>query len=232
LSSASTIAIAEQHTFRRAHSVAGERAKIAVKCAKYALNPTDASVNARLCAGAHLATGAIDMSKRILVPLDFSDCSREALRFAVELAPKLDAEVDVLHIWEATPHVTPTSLFWLNVGQESFWDRMKADLEKQLREMVDAVDGQRAVVREIRADADYVAGGIVRRLEQGDYDMCVVGTHGRTGLAHVLIGSVAERVVRTAPCPVVTVPTRDKKKRKSKDPSSESPNDFATPTST
>jgi universal stress protein A len=144
--------------------------------------------------------------QRILVPIDFSTCSRAALRFAVDLAQKLGAEIDVLHIWEAPTVVAPANLFWLNVGHQRFWQHMKRDLEKRLDEMIEEADSERTVIKGVRADADYVAGGIVRRLVSDEYDLCVVGTHGRTGLAHFLIGSVAERVVRLSPCPVITVP--------------------------
>lgn len=145
-------------------------------------------------------------TRRILVPLDLSDGSKHALRFAVALAKELKATVDVLHVWEPTPEVSPTNLIWMHGSQSNFWDNMKIDLEQQIDALASELDPDRKVIGQVFVVADYVANCIVHKLESDGYDMCILGTRGRTGIARLLLGSVAGRVVRLAPCPVITVP--------------------------
>ncbi len=145
-------------------------------------------------------------TRRILVPVDLSEGSKRALRFAVDLAKPLGAIVDVLHVWEPTPEVSPTNLIWMHGSQDSFWDNLKADLVQQIEAIAAEVDPDRKIIHEVFVLADYVANCILHKLETGGYDMCVLGTRGRTGIARLLLGSVAGRVVRLSPCPVITVP--------------------------
>ena len=136
--------------------------------------------------------------ERILVGIDFSDCSRAALRFAFTLANKLGARVDVLHVLAPPPYV-PLDL--------ALWQGMDRDLSSQVLASVEqfvaeAAPGGAETAR-IRVEAGVPYETLVTAAEEAD--LVVVGTHGRTGLPHLLLGSVAERVVRLSPCPVVTV---------------------------
>ncbi len=146
----------------------------------------------------------IDM-KRILVPIDFSLGSRVALRHALGIAKRFDSHVEVIHIWEPAPVVTPNQMMWMGGDADTFWKKLSDDLRTRLEAVLaeEAPDMRDKI--ELQIEAGYVAHSIVRHIEKGHYDLVVMGTHGRTGLSHLLLGSVAERVVRLSPAPVMTV---------------------------
>jgi nucleotide-binding universal stress UspA family protein len=140
--------------------------------------------------------------RKILCPVDFSEGSERAVAYAASLARQLGASIELVHVWASPVYAFPDGA--LILGAEAV-DRLTTDLRGQL----DA-----CVAR--HADRDLLVAG---RLVQGDSpreivavakaidaDLVVMGTHGRTGLARALVGSVAERVVRTSPVPVLTVP--------------------------
>jgi nucleotide-binding universal stress UspA family protein len=140
---------------------------------------------------------------RILVPTDFSKYSENAVRYAVAFAEKFGAELHVLHVVQdlalfipeavlITPMVTPPL--------EQFKAAARAALDKVIKEM--NLTGLK-VETEVAQGVPF--NEIVRTAREKDVDLIVMGTHGHTGLAHMLLGSVAEKVVRKAPCPVLTV---------------------------
>ena len=141
---------------------------------------------------------------RILVPTDFSPPSASALAMARELATRFGASIHLLHVLE-DPYVAgsyaPEVYGYVPAGLRETWQRTA---ETQLL----AVFPERE--REpFRAKSTVVFGSpartIVEYADSNGFDLIVMGTHGRGGVAHLLLGSVAERVVRTAPCPVLTV---------------------------
>ncbi len=139
---------------------------------------------------------------RILVPIDFSDCSIQALQYGQELCDRFDAELHMLHVLEM--HVTGTPQFTMGLALP---ERVEESAE-QVREEMNKLPGEdwgadRTIVREIGRGAPFVE--IVRYANEHDIDAIVIGTHGRTGLSHVFVGSVAENVVRQAACPVLVV---------------------------
>jgi nucleotide-binding universal stress UspA family protein len=137
--------------------------------------------------------------ERILVPTDFSDYSRPAITYACELAKRFSAELQVLHV------VPPPLIAGPYIGAVS--DAVlqpEVAAKRELEELEDPGFQQVArVERVIRMGTPFVE--IVRYAKENDIDLIVMGTHGRTGVVHALIGSVAEKVVRKAPCPVLTV---------------------------
>lgn len=145
--------------------------------------------------------------KKILVPVDFSESSRSALRYAMGLGTAMDANITVLHMnWIPAAYVgtevmmTPVAAQGQTL-QEYTQTRAEESLEQMVREVCREQAGR--VKREVGVgDA---ARGIIERARDGKFDLVVMGTHGRSGLDHWLIGSVAEKVVRGAPCPVLTV---------------------------
>jgi nucleotide-binding universal stress UspA family protein len=168
--------------------------------------------------------------QRILVPIDFSVSSENALRRAMTLAKAFGARVDALHVWEPSPYVSPTSLVWLRGEQRSFWEHMKRELEEKLTETVARVakeEGFDAAAVRSTVVSGYTSETILSTIEEEEFDMVVMGTHGRTGLSHVLLGSVAERIIRIAPCPVMTIKTPAQEERSSEP---EIPKGFETPT--
>jgi universal stress protein A len=137
--------------------------------------------------------------RKILVPVDFSDASRSAASYAIELAEQLAAgdasvSVDALHAWQLAGFATPTS-------------ELAKDTERQLRAELDGFLGElgaKVPVRShLRLGVPYQE--IVQAAKEYESDLVIMGTTGKTGLEHFLIGSVAERVVRAAPVPVLTV---------------------------
>jgi nucleotide-binding universal stress UspA family protein len=143
---------------------------------------------------------------KILVPTDFSPSSEPALLFAVELARAVGASLTLLHVYNATPYEIPEGM---PVSGIINIDGVIAEFRKQL----EAAKSRAEQAGAARVDTTLLQGvayaEITRLAEQRGYGLIVMGTHGRTGFAHMLLGSVAEKVVRKASCPVVTVPLRE-----------------------
>lgn len=139
---------------------------------------------------------------RILVPTDFSGCSAEAIRMAAGFVELFGAELHILHVLET--HAVSTPVFAGGLALSQWISESRPAAEAQLAKSVSpAWESGRRVVRAIAEGAAYLE--ILRYAKQHDVDLIVVGTHGRTGLQHALMGSVAERLVRKANCPVLTV---------------------------
>jgi universal stress protein A len=145
--------------------------------------------------------------RKILVPVDFSDSSRLALAHAAAWAAPFGAKVDVLHVWQAPAFVPLPSLPETSPTDATLVELVKKTAEQALDRFVADVTQRGIAVREALSEPGSPAHTIVDVAKKGGYDLVVLGTHGHTGLAHALIGSVAERVVRHASCPVLTVPT-------------------------
>jgi nucleotide-binding universal stress UspA family protein len=139
---------------------------------------------------------------RILVPTDFSGCADEALARATKVAKLVNAEIHVLHAYEL-----PMPALTVDVPV-----CLPPEVREQLRDA-----GKKAVdarIAKVAAEGVKVEGSVIcesptRAILDAaaklHADLIVMGTHGRTGMKHVLVGSVAERTVRLAPCPVMTV---------------------------
>jgi nucleotide-binding universal stress UspA family protein len=141
--------------------------------------------------------------RRILVPTDFSKFSQVALKYGIALAEKFGAELYLLHVVQDLSLFVPDAVAVappIAVPVEQFTAAAREALERIVRE--NKLEGL-SVFREIREGAPFYE--IIRFAKEHEIDLIVMGTHGHTGLAHVLLGSVTERVVRKAPCPVLTV---------------------------
>ena len=140
--------------------------------------------------------------KRILLPTDFSTYSATATKYACELATKFDAELHLLHTLEV--HLSTTPDFGMGLDLPRYINESRDAAAKSLASVLDPQwSAGRTVVQSVVEGSPKVE--IVRYARKHDIDLIVLATHGRSGLAHVIIGSVAESVVRTAPCPVLTV---------------------------
>ncbi|HKH73362.1 MAG TPA: universal stress protein [Vicinamibacterales bacterium] len=141
---------------------------------------------------------------RILVPIDFSAHSEKAIRYATTLANKFGARLSLLHVIE-DPFVTgawQAEVFVPNIP-ELLNDLIKAS-ETQMAGRKQQLAAHGFLV-ETLVITGRPASAIVEQASDGRFDLIVMGTHGHTGLAHAFLGSVAERVVQKAPCPVLTV---------------------------
>lgn len=133
----------------------------------------------------------------ILHPTDFSECSKCAFELASSLARDYNARLIVLHVGVPPTPMVPDVM--LAADTEAFEKNLSAQLDK-----IRPPEARIHCERRLDMAADAVAE-ILRVAEHEQCDLIVMGTHGRTGLRHVLLGSVAERVVRQASCPVVTI---------------------------
>ena len=139
---------------------------------------------------------------RLLVPTDFSPTSDIALQYALDIAPP-DAAIHVLHVVEdlGVTAAYPDGFYMESPGLRG---ELTDEAHKRLQDIV-----RRAARPHLTLTTEVLVGwpvaAIVQDAKSRDADLIVMGTHGRSGLAHALLGSVAERVLRTAPCPVLTV---------------------------
>lgn len=141
--------------------------------------------------------------RRILVPTDFSDNSAPAVRYAAELADKFQAELVLLHVVQDLALVLPDAVMPTPLATPNL-DDMIAAAKTGISNQVAALDIARMNPKgEVRVGSP--ATEIVSAATDLNADLLCVSTHGRTGLAHFLLGSVAERIVRHAPCPVLVV---------------------------
>lgn len=143
--------------------------------------------------------------RRILVPVDFSFSSREAIQHGLWLAERAGASVTLLHVWQPPLQLTADAVAMMAGSVNSTLEqgdlkRAEGDLEAWRRSY-----GGRGVSVDTRFEQGPIAGTILRVVGDQGYDLVVMGTHGRTGLARLVMGSVAQHVVARAPCPVLTV---------------------------
>lgn len=142
--------------------------------------------------------------RRILVPIDFSETGRAALEAGADLASRFGAELHLLHVVEdSSPAVSEIALAYPVF--QSYVHEMVRKGEMQLRELsLPQALPSKPIHRKVMIGAPI--DKINDYAEEQDIDLIVIGTHGRTGPSHWLLGSVAERVVRSAPCPVLVTP--------------------------
>jgi nucleotide-binding universal stress UspA family protein len=139
---------------------------------------------------------------KVLHPTDFSDCAEQAQALAVDLVGKLGGEIVLLQVLIETPLYGEGVLSTAQI--QSVYDAQRKWAEETLEAR--AADlSHRGIKASCRLQAGVPFEVIVKIAEEERADMILMGTHGRSGLNRVLLGSVAERVIRLAPCPVLTV---------------------------
>ncbi|MCC7540105.1 MAG: universal stress protein [Deltaproteobacteria bacterium] len=139
--------------------------------------------------------------RKILVPVDFSPQSEVALMSAIDLAKTLGASITLLHAYEIPVYTLPDGAWTLPAAQAT---ALADDAQRALDELVKKYAWAGVpITAKLCRGAPYEE--ITRGATETDADLVVIATHGRTGLAHLFLGSVAERVVRTSPVPVLTI---------------------------
>ncbi len=137
--------------------------------------------------------------KKILFPTDFSEASHYALAYAVEMKKILGAELEIVHILFDEGNIVAFYIPQMGMPMQNLSPK------KQFDEFV----ANAPELKDVEFTTKILRGNpyseIIKEAENGSFDMIIIGTHGRTGLEHVLFGSTAELVVRKAPCPVLTV---------------------------
>jgi nucleotide-binding universal stress UspA family protein len=141
--------------------------------------------------------------RRILVPTDFSEPSEQAAVYGAELAKRYGAEVHCLHVSDIPADLLSTSAYYVTGPSEQFIEQIRQEGRKNLETFA------KKNLQGVPCTTVFMEGRpfveIIRYARDKKVDLIVIATHGRTGLKHVLFGSVAEKVVRKAPCPVLVV---------------------------
>jgi nucleotide-binding universal stress UspA family protein len=142
--------------------------------------------------------------KRILVPVDFSNTSLQALDYAIDFGKPFGAELVVLYVVEPVYYATPADLYGPAANISMLLEEQRRIGREQLANLAKDLKKRRLKARTVlQTGAPYQV--IVDAAKKLKADLIVMATHGRTGISHVLMGSVAEKVVRTATCAVMTV---------------------------
>lgn len=140
--------------------------------------------------------------KRILVPVDFSPHADEAIRTAADLSKRYDGSVTLVHVYETVAYTLPE-------GYVLYTPQQLADILSEFKKLLESAKQKAEAAGAQRVETTQLQGPVANEITQfardQNFDLIVMGTHGRSGLKHALLGSVAERVLRKAPCPVLTV---------------------------
>ena len=144
--------------------------------------------------------------KKIICPVDLSEVSMGALKLAASIAVQCEASLVIVNVVE--PIVAPSDFTFGPMTTGEVEDRLVERSEQALNELAGTIElpGDRVSTRVERGRA---SAEIVRVAQEEQANLLVIGTHGYSGVAHVLLGSTAERVIRKAPCPVLTVRAQD-----------------------
>ena len=136
----------------------------------------------------------------LLVPVDFGEPSQQALDAAIELACRFTARLTLVHVYEIPAYVYGGMTYSTADLFGPIEDAAREQLDRTLREVQKRVPGAKAVLRR-----GPPAPEILAVIEEVHPDLVVMGTHGRTGVSHAFLGSVAEKIVRLSPAAVLTI---------------------------
>ncbi len=142
------------------------------------------------------------MFSKIVVPVDFSEYTDEILEYASAIAKRFDSSVHVIHVVPTMDYFTPYESFMASEYMEVMQRDVKGEIAKQLDAAAAKVTAA-SVTKAARTGSAFIE--ITGYADSVGADLIVMGTHGRGGLEHILLGSVAEKVVRKSRCPVLTI---------------------------
>jgi len=141
--------------------------------------------------------------KNILLPTDFSNLSLTAANYAVDIAKQYGAKIHLLNVLEKTPPIL--AIRSLDLSEDKIIKTIDQDAENSLNKALEKINQDKSVeiLPVIKKGVDFEV--IVDYCESNNIDLIVIATHGRTGILHTLLGSVAEKVIRYARCPVLVI---------------------------
>ena len=141
--------------------------------------------------------------KNIIVPTDLSKLSASAFSYAKDLAESMDATVHLIHVLEKTPPFSTSHD--QEDSTENILRKIEEEAKAQLKEAAEDLgeDSSLNIIEVLRKGIDYEE--IIKYAAENNGDLIVIATHGRTGVLHTLMGSVAEKVIRYAKCPVLVI---------------------------
>jgi universal stress protein A len=143
----------------------------------------------------------MEMITKILVPIDFSDYSKNALKYATQFAKRFNAKLILIYVVE--PIIYPADFSMGQVAIPSTDIDLHSRAEEELNNLASTIDSSLQVETLIKTGKPFVE--INETAKEKDVDLVIIATHGHTGVEHLLFGSTAEKVVRKAPCPVLTL---------------------------
>ncbi len=141
---------------------------------------------------------------RILVPIDFSEHSKNALQYALQYAVQFQARIDLLYVVE--PTIYPADFSFGQVGFPNIEEELRKRGADELQTLVNTeVKGHVPATATVRTGKPFFE--IHEFAREQEIDLIIIATHGHTGVEHILFGSTVEKVVRKSPCPVLVVPS-------------------------
>jgi len=146
------------------------------------------------------------MFTKILCPVDFSEFTDEILSYAVNIAKRFGSELFLIHVIPNLNYFTPYESFLTPENLVAIERNIEGEVGKDFDKITKKLD--LPFKRVTKTGVPFVE--IIDYIKDEQIDLVVMGTHGRSGIEHILIGSVAEKVVRKSPCPVLTVRPKDK----------------------
>jgi nucleotide-binding universal stress UspA family protein len=146
------------------------------------------------------------MFKKILCPVDFSKFTEEVIAYAADIAKQYGAELHVLHVIPNLTYFTPYESFLTPENLVAVEKNIQDEVERDFGKILKHIDME--IKRVVKTGVAFVE--IIDYAKSEGIDLIVMGTHGRSGIEHILIGNVAEKVVRKSPCPVLTIRPKGK----------------------
>ncbi len=146
------------------------------------------------------------MFRKILVAVDFSEFTGEIMEYALAIARKFDSELHLIHVIPNLNYFTPYESFLTPENLVTIESNIEAEVERDFEKVMKTIDVP--VKKVIKTGVIFVE--VLNYIKAESMELVVMGTHGRSAIEHILLGSVAEKVVRRAPCPVMTVRPKNK----------------------
>ncbi len=145
--------------------------------------------------------------RRILIPIDYSQNSQIALSYGAELATVFGASLDIVHVWDRPTYVTDAIMVQRpGEAHQPIGELIRQNAQKDMDEYLAGITLPPGLPSSSRLLSGDPASALLTELKKGEHDLVVLSTHGRSGFAHLLLGSIAEKLVRLSPVPVLTVP--------------------------
>lgn len=142
--------------------------------------------------------------QRILVPIDFSEHSKSALKYAIPFAQQFKASIDLIYVVE--PTIYPADFSFGQIGFPNVEEELRARGSDELEKLIlKEISGKVTARKNVRTGKPFYE--INQYAQEENIDLIIIATHGHSGMEHILFGSTAEKVVRKAPCPVLVVRT-------------------------
>jgi universal stress protein A len=141
--------------------------------------------------------------KKILVPTDFSEASKESLRYACRLADAMHASLHIIHV-SHNPYLQG-GLLEVYVPPPDYFEQIERETSRALGTLLSEEEKAKYRPKLVHRTGSTAAEILGYLHEQGDIDLVVMATHGRGGAARLMMGSVTDKIVRAAPCPVLTI---------------------------